>query len=528
LLCFIELTGTVTAPAYAPAEIVDTSASKLNTTSDLASLGLPALQGSYHGNALIDALLADVNHNHDVNVLVKVEARLQALAPCTYKKPNSSEREYTNPNLVRVMQIIHSNLTHGHGEVIEVVQQSAAAHGKMYLCSSGSNPECTLTFAKQLTFGLITSVAKDVFAGPQEACAQSVAFAGSYAVLQVHGGVPRNQVLVPFIMSFSDSLQFGAAYIVDSNFPCFAMLSTTLSLLSWESRQDISRWLLGLARFCDRQVPLLSVVVPPPRAEAPKQGQLNVPELFLKHVAHAMDEVRAPKMVRNDLCHLMQIFQRLHVHPECRSFVVFPLGTMGMPKRQGEAFHPTVCDALKKAHPQEEAVVTALPPGWPIVIYPRLTGPEWQCAARLSDLYLHRESFLEQLTAMLAHVAAAGVIHLDVRLANIMVKMPPTHSSSSAAAEIQLKLIDWDMSSRVGHPINDDVVAAFANDPRKRYPVNLPIATAAYHDFFLTRIDQLLRRKEAEASAGAEEEKDQVVGEGTGAPHAAKRQRTGH
>lgn len=102
----------------------------------------------------------------------------------------------------------------------------------------------------------------------------------------------------------------------------------------------------------------------------------------------------------------------------------------------------------------------------------------------------------------LLHVARAGVIHLDVRLPNIMVRLPDVSNSKSnystmdtnndnisegnsrASAQdekgdkgLELRLVDWNCSSRIGHPIHPTLLDNYRWD--ERYPSNLPIATAA-------------------------------------------------
>lgn len=414
---------------------------------------------------------------------------------------------FTNPNLLMAMNIIHDRVT--EKQVLTKLQESTAALGeKLYLASMGSNPECVIAYNAQ--FGLIVSEAKDIYAGPMAACAKIVSFSGSFAMKQVAHGVPRNRVLVPFVQAFSEALQFGAAYVVDSNFPCTVMLTPPLSLLNWETRNTICRWLLALARFCDRQVTVFRERrLPYP----PSEDTLNVRAVFLKHVTTER-ESHDHRTARYCVSQLLQIFQFLHLHGRCRSFVVFPLGVMGLPD-QGDDLRAPVINALVTAHPRQQAALFKLPVGWPIVIYPRLALPEWQCAAQVRDLYLHRDSFVAQLTAMLGYVAEAGIIHLDVRLTNIMVKLPSTTSSgsSSSASAMQLKIIDWDESAPVGHAIAPSLLLAFELDGAGkdaadlRYPLNEPIATAAYHTFFLQRIDKLLREQEArEGREGANAE----------------------
>lgn len=93
-------------------------------------------------------------------------------------------------------------------------------------------------------------------------------------------------------------------------------------------------------------------------------------------------------------------------------------------------------------------------------------------------------------------MAAAGVIHLDVRLHNVMVKInsedQPSSSSDPPPPPLEILLIDWDSSSRIDYPVPDELLVAFNSDRQCRYPRDLPVATTAYHDYFLGQIREYL------------------------------------
>jgi hypothetical protein len=93
---------------------------------------------------------------------------------------------------------------------------------------------------------LCGSEAKSVFAGVGEALAQGVGMAGDIAADQASKGIKAEDILLPFILVFGESVQFGAIFVIDqTSFPCPMFLSTTLSLMSWEGRAQVPVQLAG-------------------------------------------------------------------------------------------------------------------------------------------------------------------------------------------------------------------------------------------------------------------------------------------
>jgi len=91
---------------------VATSASKLSSTDDLAFLALPTVCGGYHGNTLIDAVVADANEiSKGVDEHIKcIETSLECFSPLNYKKPNNPEQAFTRPNLASIIEAIKKRI----------------------------------------------------------------------------------------------------------------------------------------------------------------------------------------------------------------------------------------------------------------------------------------------------------------------------------------------------------------------------------------------------------------------------------
>jgi len=326
-----------------------------------------------------------------------------------------------------------------------------------------------------------------------------VSLAFDFAMDQVSKGVPFDKVLVPFVLTFGDSVQFGVVYVLDSNFPCAALLTHPLSLLSWSTRSTVCRWIRALGMLCERQGQVLAHVG---RVKVPNEkGLLKSSGVFLKPIS-----VHKFECAGFAVAHLMSVFELLRQNTLCRECVVFPMGKMALPSKSQEDIFKTVWRQMDERF---HGLVLKQLAGWPIIIYPRLSTA-WVNAAHCVDLHLHKECVMERLTEILAAVEEAGVIHLDVRLHNVMVKMPSTgvqegatssnSSGSGSSDKPELKIIDWDCCARVGHRVDPVVVLAYTNDFQHRYPRDEPIATCVYHKFFLEKIRKTLEAAAVEAS----------------------------
>jgi len=85
--------------------------------------------------------------------------------------------------------------------------------------------------------------AKTVDHGYHEAGAQGVSLSADFAMEIASMGIPTADIAVSFVLTFSDSVQFGAVYLIEDNFPCAVMLSPPLSLLMDSTRASVARWI---------------------------------------------------------------------------------------------------------------------------------------------------------------------------------------------------------------------------------------------------------------------------------------------
>lgn len=484
------------------------SASQLSSTDDMAMIGLPLPPGCYNGNPLVTQLVSDFECQLNSELSAQIESQLLHNNALSYRKHEKSE-EFTQPNLVRLLDLIDGQISviaPALKESFSVkVEQNVKDYVSFFLAKHNSKPEGGVVFVRgRKKFLVVGAEAKGLNAGAAEAYAQATSLACDGALDQIRKGVPYDKVLVPFMLVFGDCVQFGAVYVLAPSFPCAVLLSHPLSLLSWDTRGEICRWVRAVGLLCVRQAAHFGAVNMSTSALQKIKCDL-VGSVFLKPVQADLKEARY------NVCHLMSIYQLLFLHEECKKFVHFPLGTMGLPQ-EGESFREDVLNLIRaKFKPLMQDFTT----GWPIIIYPRLSK-EWRNAAQCIDqIRPVRAYFLKLLKGMLKFVAKAGVIHLDVRLPNIMVKMPPSSSSSNSSSAMELLLIDWDCSARVGHPIDPSLLDRYARD--ERYPSDLSTANKAYHKFFLKSISKQL------AEGAGDETRAEAVGQSQ-AGHSAESQ----
>jgi len=168
-----------------------------------------------------------------------------------YWKPSRPEEDYNTKNLNYIMDLVHRNIDPSFRANISV-KSGVDLHEYFtyHLCSKGSLGEPAILYGRDsLKCGLCASEAKGVYSGVGEALAQGVGMAAEIAADQALKGIQAKDILVPFILVFDHSVQFGAVFVIDPSFPCPFFLSTSLSLLSREGRTQVTTQLTCLLCF---------------------------------------------------------------------------------------------------------------------------------------------------------------------------------------------------------------------------------------------------------------------------------------
>ena len=466
------------------------SASRLSSSEKLSFLSLPFGPTCYFGShPSINLLLTEVN-SVSTEIFRRIEPLLLGRFALSYKTPTRPEQDFCRTNLVEFLDVVINLVP---TEIRSVLQTKCDADAQRFyvpfLTKEGSLPEmCILYKSGDTRTGVVAAEAKSVFNSAFEATPQAVALAAEFAMDQVCLGLAKwHEVLVVFVLTFGDSIQFGAVYLLEENFPCATMLSRPLSFLLPTDRDIISCWAVALGSYCGRCVQLFQSI----SNMADNRCVLTVNYFFLKPVV-AIDLETASFALVQLLC----AFQMLYDYEPCRKYIEFPIGQMGMPDEEQVQSRKAVIKNLDVKFRSGNELY--LVPGFPIVIYRRLDKNWRNCADCLEELSSIADTFLTEIREVFSAVANAGLIHLDGRLANFMFLNSFT-SEDDPKPELRLKLIDWDSCARVGYNLSETIKASFQGD--HRYPSGESVATISIHEYFIRKIENQLfdkKRKRGE------------------------------
>ena len=144
----------------------------------------------------------------------------------------------------------------------KVEAKEASIYIPFRLASSSSLPEPVLIFKRNGSgaCGLIASEAKSLGASLHVAFAQAVQFAGDCAIhmKKQYPSLSYQNVVVPFVVTSWDTMQFGCVYLMDHSYPVPVLLSKQLSLSCHSDKLEVARWVVALASHCVEMKNLLS------------------------------------------------------------------------------------------------------------------------------------------------------------------------------------------------------------------------------------------------------------------------------
>jgi hypothetical protein len=353
--------------------------------------------------------------------------------------------------------------------------------------SPNTLPEPAVTYQiNGASVALIASEAKSLTDSMYVAYAQAVQSAADCAIHLIKCPYMRstkvNNVVIPFITTSWEDIQFGAVYLIAGNYPCATLLSNRLSLSSHEHQIQICAWVTALGNHCIRVIDEL--LVESVESHDPRDVKVK---LF------SNNRVFKPLFVRGGLLpsvrfHLSDLLSRFYVLFSCsalRDVVVFPVGVVGYPSETQKTFREvmaeafqTFCDLKGTGDVDPEEYLKSV--GFPYLVYKRLTAP-WCRGDLMTKEYFHvKTAFVQKLEAALKHCESAGIIHLDVRLYNLFYR--------KREDQVDIKIIDWDDSFRVGYEIPEEILAGRRRDARFPRGAQFKIACAEYHSFFLAKI----------------------------------------
>jgi hypothetical protein len=178
---------------------------------------LPFGPSCYFGShPSINVLLTEVN-NISIESVQRIEPLLLGRFAVSYKTPARPEQDFCRANLVDFLDLVNNLVP---GEFRNALSTKCDADAKRFyvpfLTKGDSLPEMCILYKKGDTrTGIVAAEAKPVFNSAFEASPQAVALAAEFAMDQVSLGLAEWQdVLVVFVLTFGDSVQFGAVYLL--------------------------------------------------------------------------------------------------------------------------------------------------------------------------------------------------------------------------------------------------------------------------------------------------------------------------
>ena len=446
------------------------SASNLSSSNKLSFLALPFGPECYFGDSVPIRHLLHVVDSVLVHEVQRIEPKLPGYFAYSYKTPQDPEQDYCRVNLVEFLDIVKAEVKIDDEDtsVDTKCDVDGQRYFQMYLTKERSKPEyCLLCKRGNKRAGAIAAEAKAVTNSSFKAVAQGVALASEFAMDQVKKGFGRwDEVVVVFVLTYGDAIQFGAVYILEENFPCATMLTRPLSLLLPTDRDTVSRWVVALGSHCSQCAAKLRNNVEKPDIRC----SLNA-NIFLKPIV--TDDIKNASFA---VVQLLSTFKTLHEYAPCRDYILFPLGVMGMPDEEQIDGRAQVMNCLIAKFKQGNTLYQS--PGYPLIIYRKLDSKWRNCAECVVELAAIFDQFVEQVRIIFESVFMAGLVHLDGRLANFMF--------CDNGDMVKVKLLDWDSCTRVGYRISPAVREAFEGDAR--YPSGETHASEAVHIFFLNKI----------------------------------------
>ena len=531
----------------------DVPSSKLASTNSFSHVALPVGPGCFYPprNALSSLVnkvkeLQGVNIN-DVQMCLKDMQYWKSAH--TYKVPDSPEGSFTRANLDILMNSILNRIPESQIKHKLSVQSAEGIKNKIpfFFAKSSSLSEPVVMFRwDDTSVGLIASEAKALDASMYQTYAQAVQVASDCAVnlglLFAACGISTQDIIVPFITTSWDVMQFGAVYLMDNYYPSAVLLSSQLSLNCRTDMLQICYWIIALAQHCyhmgnmleplcakvneESSPPALYTtsssssvkrVKPTPLAKGTTssiRGTLKSPssldyyetasvclpssgKYFYKPLTLTTEN--SPESFRALLSGLMSRFYDLYhfSNTAVRDLVVFPEGIIAYPDKYQDdikAFlrqeFQTLCQ-LKSIDENSYETASYCTAGYPIVLYPMLDPSIWTRSDALlkepNDILV--SMFIDSVKVACELFTSAGIVHTDLRLYNIFYRVDYSECNKSIDM-VHIKVLDWDDSVRLNEHIPRELLQCRESDGR--FPARLTVATGEYHMFFVQALEEQL------------------------------------
>ena len=204
------------------------------------------------------------------------------------------------------------------------------------------------------SLGLITSEAKAVTDSCSVTFAQAIQVASDCALqtfnyMQANDkSVTYEDVVVPFVVAASDTVQFGVVYLIQDNFPNSCLLSEEISLLNPDGRVEISRWLFALSKLVHHYLGLFPSLLSKKNKLSNIDCRLNLDGMILKPLETFTENTTEPTLLFSRATSILNIYKKLWDNQKSKELVCFPEGTIGFPDVNQDEFLKSVKAKLQE------------------------------------------------------------------------------------------------------------------------------------------------------------------------------------
>jgi hypothetical protein len=248
------------------------------------------------------------------------------------------------------------------------------------------------------------------------AFAEGAAIASNFALRLLALGLPPEECIVPVVANTGVLMAFGVTIILKPSFPTFVPISKTLDLGDEYERRVAAAYLQRIkahAMEIGKRIPLnepLDI----------KMG-LSTINWFIKTLdtrtfqnGLGMFDTRCDRLTPGPgIMHMVEVLNRLH-RSEAREFVEFPV-SIRSPSGPNSSFQ---------------------------LIYRNLKQDGYMMGAPNRDQHPEVfQAYSRAVTDAVGKIHAAGVIHCDLYVSNIMWRLTPDCSTT-----VDIKIVDWDGS----------------------------------------------------------------------------------
>ena len=467
-------------------EAFTTMAGSLETIQDLSTSSIakskryyydlftvPCCKDAYIPNIRLRQLKDNFNNSEGLSVTVYQNMLINMNMLTTWKYPvEGSEMMVNDPNLKMFLDYISWAYNQDH---IDSPVNVTKEEFRFLFASSDSKPGWAVVRDRSV---LLASVAKGVEASNIAAGLQCFQICADAAIALYRKGLKPEDCVVPGVIFCGEECQIVGVYLVGSTFPVMVNIS---SLISITNEEVLSRWVGVLKEAISDTVTLLQQSLP--RADSLEIRCKLDAGYFYKPIQ---------KRFFNQgiiLSKMMRIYDKLHHTEGSVEVIQFPLGLISVPaaiNTHAAEIRRAVLHCITKFFTKSNGDYD----NDPCLIFSFLEG--W-CNTRPDDD--HCEAYIKQLRKVVNILNLAGVIHMDLRPANIMWKHLNNHDGD---INVQLQVIDFEDALMVGSGVHEGLAQEYSKDVR--YPIKRGIdckairAKIEFNNFFMDAIEAWLNK----------------------------------